>query len=201
MYLMIDNFDSFTYNLVQLFGVLGIEMCVYRNDAIDTDRIDGLAPEAIVLSPGPCTPNEAGVCLDVVCRFVGKIPMLGVCLGHQSIIQALGGKIGRASRVVHGKTSAISHDDLGIFAGVSNPFEATRYHSLSARQSELPDSLEVSAHSEDDGEVMAIRHREALCVGVQFHPESVLTTAGPSIMANFAQLVKVHRAEGRRPQC
>jgi anthranilate synthase/aminodeoxychorismate synthase-like glutamine amidotransferase len=185
---MIDNYDSFTYNLVQLFGTLGVEMEVHRNDALDVSDIEAMKPEAVVISPGPCTPDEAGISVEVVSHFLGRIPILGVCLGHQSIAQALGGRIIRAPKLVHGKTSLIHHDGRGLFRDVENPFAATRYHSLIAETSSLPAELEVSART-DEEEIMAFRHRDTLCLGVQFHPESVLTLAGPSLARNFIGLV------------
>jgi anthranilate synthase component II len=188
VFLMIDNYDSFTFNLVQLFGMLGVEVDVRRNDAVDVAGILALRPRAVVISPGPCTPDEAGISLDVVRELLGRIPLLGVCLGHQSIAQALGGRIRRAGQVVHGKTSRIHHDGRGLLEGVDNPFEATRYHSLVAEAASLPEVLQVSARSED-GEIMAVRHVSALCVGVQFHPESILTTAGAELMGNFIRQV------------
>jgi anthranilate synthase/aminodeoxychorismate synthase-like glutamine amidotransferase len=189
VFLMIDNYDSFTFNLVQLFGMQGVPMDVRRNDAIDVEGIRALAPRAVVISPGPCTPDQAGISLDVVRGLLGEIPLLGVCLGHQAIAQALGGRIRRAAQVVHGKTSRIHHDGRGLFEGVDNPFEATRYHSLVADPATLPVALQVSARSED-GEIMAVRHRAALCVGVQFHPESILTAAGASLMGSFIRQVE-----------
>ncbi|MGD8869751.1 MAG: aminodeoxychorismate/anthranilate synthase component II [Gemmatimonadales bacterium] len=185
---MIDNYDSFTYNLVQLFGMLGVSMTVRRNDEIAVDDIARLAPRAIVISPGPCTPDEAGISLQTIERYLGSIPILGVCLGHQAIAQALGGHIVRAERVVHGKTSVIFHNASGIFAGIPNPFEATRYHSLIADAETLPKELCVTAKTWED-EVMAVQHKALLCTGVQFHPESVLSVDGPAMMKNFAALV------------
>jgi len=184
MLLMIDNYDSFTYNLVQYLGELGAEIEVRRNDAIDIDGIASMAPAGIVISPGPCTPNEAGVSLDTVRTFSGRIPILGVCLGHQSIGQAFGGRVLRASRLMHGKTSPIHHDGRGLFAGLSNPFIATRYHSLLVERETLPDVLEISAWTEE-GEIMGLRHRSLAVDGVQFHPESILTVEGKRLLANF----------------
>jgi len=191
MLLVIDNYDSFTYNLVQYLGELGQDVRVVRNDGIAAAEVAGLAPSHIVISPGPCTPNEAGISLDVIKMYAGKIPILGVCLGHQSIGQAFGGKIVRAARVMHGKTSPIHHDGKGVFAGLPNPFEATRYHSLLIERASVPDSLEVTAHT-TEGEIMAVRHRTLPVEGVQFHPESFLTTAGKDLLANFI-------AKGGRP--
>jgi anthranilate synthase/aminodeoxychorismate synthase-like glutamine amidotransferase len=191
MLLVIDNYDSFTYNLVQYLGELRQEVRVVRNDEIGAADVAGLAPSHIVISPGPCTPNEAGISLDVIKAYAGKIPILGVCLGHQSIGQAFGGKIVRAARVMHGKTSMIHHDGKGVFAGLPNPFEATRYHSLLIERASVPDALEVTANT-DEGEIMAVRHRTLPVEGVQFHPESFLTTAGKDLLANFI-------AKGGRP--
>jgi anthranilate synthase component 2 len=184
MLLMIDNYDSFTYNLVQYFGELGADVRVHRNDAITLDEIAALAPAQIVISPGPCTPNEAGVSVPLIRRFAGQVPILGVCLGHQSIGQAFGGKIVRAKRVMHGKLSSIAHDDRGVFAGLPSPFHATRYHSLAIEPSSLPDELEVTATA-DDGEIMGVRHRTLPVEGVQFHPEAILTEHGKAMLANF----------------
>lgn len=184
MLLVIDNYDSFTYNLVQYFGELGAETVVRRNDAIDLAGIEKLAPAGIVISPGPCTPNEAGISLDVVRHFAGRIPLLGVCLGHQSIGQVFGGNVIRAPRLMHGKTSMIHHDGRGLFAGLSNPFVATRYHSLIVERETLPAVLEVSAWTEE-GEIMGLRHRELAVDGVQFHPESILTLEGKRLLGNF----------------
>ncbi len=189
MLLMIDNYDSFTYNLVQYFGELGEELKVYRNDKITLDEIGGLKPEGIVISPGPCTPKEAGVSVDAIKRFAGKIPILGVCLGHQSIGEAFGGDVVRAARLMHGKTSILHHDGRTIFKDIPNPFEATRYHSLIVKRETLPDCLEVSAWTEQ-GEIMALRHREFLLEGVQFHPESILTVPGKDILRNFLRLMR-----------
>ena len=188
MILMIDNYDSFTYNIVQYLCELGAEVEVYRNDAITVDGIRKLKPEKIVISPGPCTPNEAGVSLDAVSAFAGKIPLLGICLGHQSIGQAFGGTVLRADDVMHGKTSLIHHNDAGVFRGLPNPFEATRYHSLIVAREGLPDCLEVTAWTEQDGairEIMGLRHRELAVEGVQFHPESIMTDAGHDLLNNF----------------
>ncbi|SDD86214.1 anthranilate synthase component II [Aquimonas voraii] len=189
MLLMIDNYDSFTYNLVQYFGELGEQVQVIRNDQLNVDAIQALQPARIVISPGPCTPNEAGVSLEVIERLGARIPILGVCLGHQSIGQAFGGRVIRASRIMHGKTSPVHHRGLGVFAGLPSPFEATRYHSLVVEQASLPDCLEVTAWTEnEDGsveEIMGLRHRELPIEGVQFHPESILTQHGHALLANF----------------
>ena len=187
MILVIDNYDSFTYNLVQYLGELGQEPQVRRNDKITLEEIEELAPERIVISPGPCTPNEAGISIDVVNHFSGKLPILGVCLGHQSIGQAFGGRIVRAERLMHGKTSMIEHDGLSIYGGVPSPFEATRYHSLVVERSTLPDCLEISAETRE-GEIMGLRHKEYPVEGVQFHPESILTSEGKNILSNFLTL-------------
>ena len=184
MLLMIDNYDSFTYNLVQYFGELGEDVRVVRNDAIDIAGIAALAPTHIVISPGPCTPNEAGVSVPLIRAFAGKLPILGVCLGHQAIGQALGGRIVHAGRVMHGKTSSISHAGKGVFAGLPSPFLATRYHSLAIERASLPDCLEITAESED-GEIMGVRHRQFALEGVQFHPESILTEHGHALLKNF----------------
>ncbi|MCY4265051.1 MAG: aminodeoxychorismate/anthranilate synthase component II [Gammaproteobacteria bacterium] len=189
MLLMIDNYDSFTYNVVQYLGELGAEVEVYRNDAISVEVIADKEPQHIVLSPGPCTPNEAGISLAVVKAFAGRIPLLGICLGHQSIGQAFGGNIVRAKRVMHGKLSSIIHNGKGVFTDLTNPFTATRYHSLIIDQDSLPDCLEVTAWTEnDDGqceEIMGVRHRELEVEGVQFHPESILTEHGHQLLHNF----------------
>ncbi len=191
MLLMIDNYDSFTYNLVQYFGELGAEVQVYRNDQISVAEIDELAPEQLVISPGPCTPKEAGVSVEAIRAFAGRIPILGVCLGHQSIGQAFGGRIVHASAIMHGKTSMIHHRDTGVFSGLGNPFEATRYHSLVIEKASLPDCLEVTAWTEDDkgdmDEIMGVRHRELDVQGVQFHPESILTQHGHQLLKNFLE--------------
>jgi para-aminobenzoate synthetase component II len=184
MLLVIDNYDSFTYNLVQYLGEMGQEVRVVRNDEIPAAEIAALAPSHIVISPGPCTPNEAGISLEVIKTYAGKIPILGVCLGHQSIGQAFGGKVVRAARVMHGKTSQISHDGKGAFTGLPNPFEATRYHSLLIERSSLPDSLDVTAETAEK-EIMAVRHKTLPVEGVQFHPESFLTTSGKDLLRNF----------------
>jgi anthranilate synthase/aminodeoxychorismate synthase-like glutamine amidotransferase len=186
MLLMIDNYDSFTYNLVQYLGELGAEVRVYRNDAITPGEIAALRPRQIVISPGPCTPAEAGVSVDVIRRFAGQIPLLGVCLGHQSIGAAFGGNIVRADRLMHGKTSPIYHDGRTIFRGLSQPFEATRYHSLLIERSTLPACLELSAWTVE-GEIMGVRHRQYVIEGIQFHPESILTLEGKRLLENFLQ--------------
>ncbi|MEY3018339.1 MAG: hypothetical protein RL336_1474 [Pseudomonadota bacterium] len=189
MLLMIDNYDSFTYNVVQYLGELKADVKVVRNDEVTLADIEALAPEKIVISPGPCTPNEAGISVAAIEHFAGKIPLLGICLGHQSIGQAFGGKIVRAKRVMHGKTSLVHHNNTSVFAGLSNPFTATRYHSLVIEQASLPDCLEVTAWTQnDDGsmeEIMGVRHRELDIHGVQFHPESILTQHGHDLLANF----------------
>jgi len=187
MLLMIDNYDSFTYNLVQYLGELGAEVRVYRNDAIGVDEIAAQHPEQIVISPGPCTPTEAGVSVATIRRFAGHIPILGVCLGHQSIGAAFGGNIVRAERLMHGKTSPIYHDGRTIFRGVSEPFDATRYHSLLIERATLPECLELSAWTRE-GEIMGVRHREHLLEGIQFHPESILTLEGKHLLKNFLDL-------------
>lgn len=189
MLLMIDNYDSFTYNVVQYLGELGAEVQVYRNDEISVAEVAALQPERIVISPGPCTPNEAGVSMAVIEAFAGKLPLLGICLGHQSIGQVFGGRVVRAKQVMHGKTSMIHHKDTGVFSGLPRPFEATRYHSLVIESGSLPDCLEVTAWTEDEtgalDEIMGVRHREYPIEGVQFHPESILTRQGHDLLANF----------------
>ena len=189
MLLILDNYDSFTYNLVQYFGELGAEVRVERNDAISVAQIEKLAPSHIVISPGPCTPDQAGISLDVFGRLAGRIPILGVCLGHQSLGQAFGGKVVRARQIMHGKTSMIRHRGQGVFAGLEDPFEATRYHSLVVERGSLPESLDVTAWTENpDGsvdEIMGLRHRELRAEGVQFHPESILTQHGHALLRNF----------------
>ena len=187
MILVIDNYDSFTYNLVQYLGELGEEPVVARNDRLTLDDIERLQPRQIVISPGPCTPNEAGISLDVVRHFAGKIPLLGVCLGHQAIGQAFGGNVVRAPYLMHGKTSRIVHDGRTLFEGLDNPLTATRYHSLVVEKESVPESLEISATT-SDGLVMGLRHREFVCEGVQFHPESIMTNAGKALLANFLRL-------------
>ena len=188
MLLMIDNYDSFTYNLAQYFGELGEDVRVVRNDAIDIKGIAALAPARIVISPGPCTPREAGICVPLVREFAGKLPILGVCLGHQAIGEAFGAAIVHAGRVMHGKTSDIRHAAKGVFAGLPSPFWATRYHSLAIERASLPDCLEVTAEAED-GEIMGVRHRRFALEGVQFHPESILTEHGHALLKNFLEFV------------
>ena len=189
MLLMIDNYDSFTYNLVQYFGELDQDVRVYRNDQITLKEIHALAPERIVVSPGPCTPNEAGISVEVIHEFAGKLPILGVCLGHQSIGQALGGRIVHADHVMHGKTSDIHHNNSDVFADLQSPFVATRYHSLVIERESLPDCLEITAWTRSDAgemdEIMGVRHKEHPVFGVQFHPESILTTCGHDLLKNF----------------
>jgi len=184
MILMIDNYDSFTYNLVQYLGELGEELIVKRNDEITIDEIENMKPSFIMISPGPCSPNEAGISLEVIERFAGVIPIFGVCLGHQAIGQAFGGEVVRAERLMHGKTSLVYHDGKSIFMDIPNPFRATRYHSLIVRKEMLPSCLEISAWTED-GEIMAIRHKEWSIEGVQFHPESIMTDYGKELLENF----------------
>jgi anthranilate synthase/aminodeoxychorismate synthase-like glutamine amidotransferase len=193
--LLIDNYDSFTYNLAQYLGELGATVQVERNDAIGVDAVGERAADAIVISPGPCTPNEAGISMDVIRTYAGKTPILGVCLGHQCIGQVFGGRIVRAPRVMHGKTSKIFHDEKGLFAGVENPFVATRYHSLVIAPESLPDCLEVTAKTWED-EIMGVRHAQHLVEGVQFHPESIMTGAGKQLLGNF--LERARREEVRR---
>ena len=184
MLLMIDNYDSFTYNLVQYFGELKQEVVVFRNDEVSLDEIAALQPAQIVISPGPCTPSEAGISVPMIRRFAGEIPILGVCLGHQSIGQAFGGKIIHAKRVMHGKVSTIHHGGRGVFNGLRQPFEATRYHSLVIERETLPEALEVTAWT-DDGEIMGVQHKKLPVQGVQFHPESILTQFGHDLLRNF----------------
>lgn len=187
MLLIIDNYDSFTYNLVQYLGELGAEMKVARNNKITLAEIEEMAPSHIVISPGPCTPNEAGISMDIIKEFMAKIPILGVCLGHQSIVQALGGRIIRGEAPVHGKTSDIHHDGVGVFANIPNPFTATRYHSLIAETESLPPVLMITAETKD-GVIMGVRHKDYLLEGIQFHPESILTTEGKRILKNFLNM-------------
>jgi anthranilate synthase/aminodeoxychorismate synthase-like glutamine amidotransferase len=189
--LLIDNYDSFTWNLAQYFGELGADVSVERNDAVTVEQIRERAPEAIVISPGPCTPNEAGISMDVIKAFAGQTPILGVCLGHQCIGQVFGGRVVRAPRIMHGKTSKIFHDEKGLYAGVENPFIATRYHSLVIAPETMPDSLEVTSKTWED-EIMGVRLRArgAPLEGVQFHPESIMTTAGKSLLKNFLAMAK-----------
>ncbi len=184
MILIIDNYDSFTYNIVQCIGSMGAEIEVYRNDKVSLEEIDERGPDRIIISPGPCTPREAGISNDVILHFGPKIPVLGVCLGHQCIGHAFGGEVVRADRLMHGKTSLIEHDGSGVFQGIENPFEATRYHSLIVLEESLPDCLVPTAHT-PEGELMGVRHKELPVEGVQFHPESFLTTEGPSLLKNF----------------
>lgn len=192
MLLMIDNYDSFTYNVVQYLGELGARVEVRRNDEVSVDEIRAMKPDQIVISPGPCTPNEAGVSVDVIRQFGGEIPLLGVCLGHQCIGAAFGGRIVRAERLMHGKTSPICHDGRTIFAALPNPFDATRYHSLLIERASLPDCLELSAWTKE-GEIMGVRHREYLLEGIQFHPESILTVEGKKLLKNFLDLASTAR--------
>ncbi|WP_059174219.1 aminodeoxychorismate/anthranilate synthase component II [Bacillus sp. FJAT-27445] len=188
MIYMIDNYDSFTYNLVQYLGELGADLVVKRNDEVSMEDIEQANPSILMISPGPCSPNEAGISLEAISYFAGKVPIFGVCLGHQSIAQVFGGDVVRAERLMHGKTSPIHHDGKTIFSGISSPFEATRYHSLIVKKETLPDCLEVSAWTEE-GEIMALRHKEAAIEGVQFHPESIMTGPGKQLLANF---IKAH---------
>jgi anthranilate synthase component II len=191
MLLMIDNYDSFTYNVVQYLGELGAEVHVVRNDEIGVVDIAAMAPEKIVISPGPCTPNEAGISMAVIKEYAGKLPILGICLGHQSIGQVFGGKVVRARQVMHGKTSPVHHAGEGVFEGLSQPFEATRYHSLVVQKESLPDCLEITAWTQTESgevdEIMGLRHRELAIEGVQFHPESILTAHGHDLLRNFLQ--------------
>jgi len=186
MVLMIDNYDSFTFNLVQYLGELGAKVEVVRNDEITLDEVAARAPARIVISPGPCTPSEAGISVPLIQRFAGSVPILGVCLGHQAIGQAFGGRVVRAARVMHGKLSPIVHDGTGVFGGLPSPFTATRYHSLAIERTSLPDALEVTATA-DDGEIMGVRHRSYPVEGVQFHPEAILTEHGRRLLANFLE--------------
>lgn len=187
MLVMIDNYDSFTYNLVQYFGELGEDVRVYRNDKITIEQIEDLKPARIVISPGPCTPKEAGVSVETIRHFGGRLPLLGVCLGHQSLAVAFGGEVIRAERLMHGKTSMIRHDQRTIFTNLPNPFEATRYHSLLVNRQNLPDCFEISAETAE-GEIMGMRHKALGIEGVQFHPESILTTSGKDLLRNFLKL-------------
>ncbi len=189
MLLMIDNYDSFTYNLVQYFGELGEDVRVYRNDAITLKEIAAMKPDHLVISPGPCSPKEAGISVAAIQEFAGKVPILGVCLGHQSIGYAFGGEIVHARTMMHGKVSAIHHADVGVFRGLPNPFTATRYHSLAIRRETLPACLEITAWT-DDGEIMGVRHKEFAVEGVQFHPESIMTEHGHDLLRNFLQGVR-----------
>ncbi|MFT6352445.1 MAG: anthranilate synthase component 2 [Neptuniibacter pectenicola] len=191
---MIDNYDSFTYNVVQYFGELGADVQVYRNDEITVEEIEALNPDHLVISPGPCTPNEAGVSVAAIKYFTGKLPILGICLGHQSIGQAFGGTIVRAKQVMHGKTSPVYHNDNGVFSGLNNPVEVTRYHSLVIDQKTLPDCLEITSWTQDEAgqldEIMGVRHKTYDIEGVQFHPESILTDQGHELLANFLKRTK-----------
>mgnify|MGYP001773144265 CR=1 FL=1 len=196
MILMIDNYDSFTYNLVHYLGELGERVLVFRNDKITLEEVGRLNPNIIVISPGPCTPKEAGISVDLIKEFAGRIPILGVCLGHQSIGYAFGGNIVKARRLLHGKTSQIYHDGKGIYEGLPNPFEATRYHSLLIERESLPDNLEITAWT-DEGEIMGVRHKEYLIEGVQFHPESILTKHGKDLLRNFIRIANLdYKFEG-----
>lgn len=189
MILMVDNYDSFTYNLTQYLSCLQEEVLVYRNDQISINEIEQMNPQMIVLSPGPCTPNEAGICIDAVKHFKGRIPILGICLGHQTIGQVFGGKIVRAIEPVHGKVHSISHNNKGVFKGLKNPLKVTRYHSLVIERESLPDCFEITADT-SEGEIMGIRHKEYMIEGVQFHPEAILTEMGMELLDNFLQQVK-----------
>ena len=192
MLLMIDNYDSFTYNIVQYLGILGAEVTVYRHDAISMEEIEALRPEGLVISPGPCTPKEAGISVPAIKELAGRLPILGICLGHQSIGAAFGGRIVRAGRIMHGKTSQISHNHQDLFRNIPDPFEATRYHSLVIAPDSLPSCLEITATALDDREIMGIKHRELPIWGIQFHPESILTKVGMDILNNFIQLAHAH---------
>jgi anthranilate synthase component 2 len=196
MLLMIDNYDSFTYNLVQYLGELGQDVVVYRNDEISLDQVADLRPDHIVISPGPCTPNEAGISVPLIRGFAGRIPILGVCLGHQSIGQAFGGRIVHAKQLMHGKTSAVHHANQGVFRGLHQPLTATRYHSLVIERESLPADLEVTAWT-DDGEIMGVRHRTLAVEGVQFHPESILTEQGHELLGNFLSGAHNWNRQGR----
>ena len=200
MLLLIDNYDSFTYNLAQYFGELGCDVVVKRNDEISLEEITALAPNYICISPGPCTPREAGISKEVILRFGQQIPVLGVCLGHQCIAEAYGGKVGRAARLMHGKSCMISHNGSALFSDLANPFEAGRYHSLVTERCSFPECLEITAES-DDGEIMALRHREFPVHGVQFHPESMLTRDGRKILARFLDLESNTMASDRALDC
>jgi anthranilate synthase component 2/para-aminobenzoate synthetase component 2 len=193
--LLIDNYDSFTYNLVQAFLVLGAEVLVHRNDAITVEDALGLAPTHLCISPGPGTPREAGVSMTMIEAFAGRVPVLGVCLGHQAMVEVWGGEVVRAGRLMHGKVSLVEHDGVGVFAGLPQPFQAGRYHSLIARPETMPDVLEVTARTRE-GEIMGARHRELAVEGVQFHPESILTPDGPTLLGNFLVLREARRAAG-----
>lgn len=195
MILVIDNYDSFTYNIVQYLGELGQECKVFRNDQITVNEIRALSPNYIVISPGPCTPDEAGVCLDVIKDFAGEVPMLGICLGHQSIAQAFGGKIIRSPKMMHGKTSKVDHDGLTIFKNIPSPFTAMRYHSLIVESESVPDEFNITSKT-DEGEIMSIRHRQFPIEGVQFHPESISTEFGKELLLNFINSYKLEVARG-----
>jgi anthranilate synthase component 2 len=203
MLLMIDNYDSFTYNLVQYFGELNCEVQVYRNDQITLTEITNLLPQYLVISPGPCTPNQAGISLSAIQTFAGKIPLLGVCLGHQSIGQAFGGKIVHAKSIMHGKTSMIYHTGQGIFQGIPSPFQATRYHSLVIDPTTVPDCLEITAWTQttsgEKEEIMGVQHKTHLVIGVQFHPESILTHYGHTLLKNFLTLAAVFQLTNQGP--
>jgi para-aminobenzoate synthetase component II len=192
MLLVIDNYDSFTYNLVQYLGEMGAEMVIHRNDQITLSEIEAMRPEKIVISPGPCTPKEAGISIDLIRKFASQIPILGVCLGHQAIGEAFGGEVIRASRLMHGKTSMIEHDGRSIYHQLPNPFEATRYHSLIIRRESMPDDLKITAWTKE-GEVMGVRHKSFPIEGVQFHPESILTQVGKDLLKNFLKMSNVNR--------
>ena len=192
MLLMIDNYDSFTYNIVQYLGILGEEVTVYRNNAISIEEIKALQPDSLVISPGPCTPKEAGISVAAIKDLAGRVPILGICLGHQSIGAAFGGRIIRAGQIMHGKTSKISHNNEGLFKEIPNPFEATRYHSLVIEPGSLPPCLEITATALDDREIMGVRHRKLPIWGIQFHPESILTKSGMKILDNFLQLTRAN---------
>lgn len=189
MIVMIDNYDSFTYNLVQYLGEMGEDLRVFRNDEITVEEVEALQPDQVIISPGPCTPNEAGISVPLIKAMAGKVPILGVCLGHQSIGQAFGGEVVRAGRLMHGKTSPVYHKNQGVFAGLPSPFEATRYHSLLIRRETLPECLEITAETAE-GEIMGVRHKELDVQGVQFHPESVLTEGGMELLRNFVKGVR-----------
>ena len=193
MILMVDNYDSFTYNLVQYLGELGADVVVHRNDKITLKEIEDMSPERIVISPGPCTPEKAGISIEVAKHFAGKVPLLGVCLGHQSIAHAFGGRIIKAGKLMHGKTSMVKHDGKKLFLGLPNPFEATRYHSLVLDRETVPDGFDITAES-DDGEIMGLRHRKMFIEGVQFHPESILTTSGKDLLKNFLTMPPLNQA-------
>lgn len=198
MLIMIDNYDSFTWNLVQYFGELGQEVTVYRNDQVTVKQVGALSPDYIVISPGPCTPNEAGISVDLVSRYAGVIPILGVCLGHQSIGQAFGGNIVHAQQIMHGKTSMVHHNGAGVFNNLDSPFRATRYHSLVIEKETMPDCLEITAWTDDD-EIMAVKHREFAIEGVQFHPESIITENGHALLRNFLDNNRLRPASNESP--